>query len=114
MLLYLVSVVLVVAGVAPGDEDPLCQQLRANGTAPMPSYAASIRVLLDSWNYENLLPPHSGAVWTEVHIEDDSLDVVSDIDSQDGDSDGAGTRVRTKVLPLQNNSMNMSILSNCH
>ena len=66
------------AGVAPGDEDPLCQQLRANGTAPTPNYATSIRVLLDSWNYENLLPPHLGAVWTEVNIDGDSREVNSE------------------------------------
>lgn len=64
--LNVVSVVVMVAGVAPGDEDPLCQQLRANGSAPAPSH---VRVLMDSWNYHNLLPPHTGAVWTEVHID---------------------------------------------
>ena len=78
LLLYVVSVVVMAAGVAPGDEDPLCQQLRANGTAPTPSYATSIRVLLDSWNYENLLPPHLGAVWTEVNIDGDTHEVDSE------------------------------------
>ena len=81
----MMSVVVMAAGVAPGDEDPLCQQLRANGTAPTPSYAANVRVLMNSWNYQNLLPPHTGAVWTEVHIDDANND--------DG-YDGTVTRVR--------------------
>ena len=63
-LLIVVSVVVMAAGLAPGDEDPLCQELRANVTA---SNTTNIRVLLDSQNYQNLLPPHEGAVWTEVH-----------------------------------------------
>ena len=85
-LLFVVAVVVIAAGVAPGDEDPLCQQLRANGTAPMPHYAANMRVLMDSWNYQNLLPPHTGAVWTEVHADND--------DHKSDEFDGAVTRVR--------------------
>ena len=86
-LLFVVAVVVIAAGVAPGDEDPLCQQLRANGTAPMLYYAANMRVLMDSWNYQNLLPPHTGAVWTEIHVTVD--------DDHIGDEfDGAVTRVR--------------------
>lgn len=74
-LLYVVSVVVRTAGVsAPGDEDLLCQELRMNDTAPTPQYAANMRVLMDSWNYQNLLPPHTGAVWTEVHIAENQDD----------------------------------------
>ena len=57
---------IVSAGVAPGDEEPLCQQLRAEAVAPIPAYAANMRVLMDSWNYQNLLPPRMGAVWDQV------------------------------------------------
>ena len=57
----------VSAGVAPGDEEMLlCEQLRAPGAAPIPSYSANMRVLMDSWNYRNLLPTRTGAVWQQV------------------------------------------------
>jgi hypothetical protein len=53
--------------VAPGDEETaLCEQLRAPGVAPIPAYSANMRVLMDSWNYRNLLPPRTAAVWDQV------------------------------------------------
>ena len=59
--------VAVSAGVAPGDEDQLiCEHLRAVGAAPIPAYSANMRMLMDSWNYQNLLPPRIGAVWDKV------------------------------------------------
>ena len=56
------------SSVAPGDEDQLfCDQyIRSIGAAPTPSYSANIRVLMDSWNYQALLPPRVGAVWDQV------------------------------------------------
>ena len=68
-LILLVSVAAVMAtsaGVAPGDEEALCEQIRANGAAPTPAYSSNMRVLMDSWNYQNLLPPRTGAVWDQV------------------------------------------------
>ena len=76
--------VVMAAGLAPGDEDPLCQELRASGIAPM---TTNIRLLLDSWNYQNLLPPHEGAVWTELHNIID-----------DGDSDRGVVRVSQRIM----------------
>ena len=66
--LMLVSLAVVTAsgGVASGDEDLLCGNLRAEGAAPIPAYPANMRVLMDSWNYKNLLPPRTGAVWDQV------------------------------------------------
>ena len=58
--------VTVSASVAPGDEEALCEQLRALGIAPIPAYSSNMRVLMDSWNYQNLLPPRTGAVWDQV------------------------------------------------
>ena len=56
--------------VAPGDEQELCTKtLRANGSAPIPAYADTMAVLMDSWNYENLLPPQNGAVWDQIGPE---------------------------------------------
>ena len=56
----------VAVGIAPGDEEPLCQQLRAQGAAPIPNYTPNMRVLMDSWNYQNLLPARIGAIWEQV------------------------------------------------
>ena len=66
--LMLVSLVVATtsAGVTPGDEDSICEQLRSVGVAPTPAYSANMRVLMDSWNYQNLLPPRIGAVWDQV------------------------------------------------
>lgn len=53
--------------VAPGDEHQLCTQtLRSEGSAPIPAYSDTMAVLMDSWNYENLLPPLEGAVWAQA------------------------------------------------
>ena len=69
-VLVLTFIIVVVAGsVAPGDDDKaLCEQLRMAGAAPDPisSYSANMRVLMDSWNYQNLLPDCTGAVWDQV------------------------------------------------
>ena len=55
------------SSVAPGDEEhSFCQGLRSVGAVPTPSYSANMRVLMDSWNYQTLLPPRSGAVWNQV------------------------------------------------
>ena len=54
------------SGVAPADEEVVCEQLRAVEFAPTPGYSTNMRVLMDSWNYQNLLPPRIGAVWGQV------------------------------------------------
>ena len=48
------------------EEDSLCEKLRSQGAAPTPAYSANMRVLMDSWNYQNLLPPRAGAVWDQM------------------------------------------------
>ena len=68
-VIFLVELLVLVnpgSSVAPGDEEPLCEQLRAVGVAPIPAYSANMRVLMDSWNYQNLLPPRTEAVWDQV------------------------------------------------
>ena len=64
---------LLIAGVASLDmssrdqfEEKTCEELRIEGAAPTPAYSANMRVLMDSWNYHNLLPPHTEAVWDQV------------------------------------------------
>ena len=72
ILVLLAVVVTTFAGVAPGDEDPLCEQLRARGIASTPAYSANMRVLMDSWNYHNLLPVRTGSVWDQVDNDENN------------------------------------------
>ena len=66
LLAFTLHLYSIVASVAPGDEEPLCENLRVARAAPIPAYSANMRVLMDSWNYQNLLPPRIGAVWDQV------------------------------------------------
>ena len=61
-----INATVVVQGVAPGDEERLCQDLRRTGVAPTPNYAPNMAILMDSNNYQNLLPNRTGAVWQQV------------------------------------------------
>ena len=67
-VLCVIAAALVVStnGVAPGDEEGLCDNLRSLGTVSTPDYDPTMVILMDSWNYQNLLPPRSGAVWQQV------------------------------------------------
>ena len=62
------SVIQLAAGIsiAPGDEEGFCRTLQSTRVAPAPGYAPNMRVLMDTWNYQNLPPPHMGAVWDQV------------------------------------------------
>jgi hypothetical protein len=66
MLVSVAAMVAISAGVAPGDEESICSNLRSRGSAPIPAYSANMRVLIDSWNYQDLLPPRTAAVWDQV------------------------------------------------
>ena len=68
LLLALLCVIseVVAQSVAPGDEDDFCVTLRASGNAPIPNYAPNMAILMDSNNYQNLLPNRTGAVWQQV------------------------------------------------
>ena len=64
--------------VAPGDvEDQVCRDLREFGVAPIPAYSANMRILMDSWNYQNLLPLRTGAVWDQVDNDTNNPDGVT-------------------------------------
>ena len=56
----------VAQNVAPGDVQQICKALRNIGIVPTPNYASNMAILMDSDNYQNLLPPHTGAVWQQV------------------------------------------------
>ena len=61
------------SSVAPGDEDQLfCENLRSIGAAATPAYSANMRVLMDSWNYQNLLAPRAGAVWDQMDNDENN------------------------------------------
>ena len=79
--------------VAPGDEAPRCEQLRALKVTPI----NNMRVLMDSWNYENLLPPHIGAVWDQV-------------DNDGNNPSGIATNVSRITLRLVYNSSSIILV----
>ena len=62
----LLQLLVAVSAVAPGDEEPFCDVLRQRGSIPTPDYDLTMKVLMDTWNYNNLLPPRMGAVWEQV------------------------------------------------
>ena len=77
LLVELLVLVIPGSSVAPGDEGPLCEQLRGSGAAPIPVYSANTKVLMDSWNYINLLPPRIGAVWDQVDNDENNPSVIT-------------------------------------
>ena len=65
-VLYVMILVSIITARAPGDGDYFCTiQLPSSGTIS-PIYPPKLRILLDSYNYVNLLPPHDNAVWQAV------------------------------------------------
>ena len=76
-LIFLHLSVIAEGAVAPGDEEQLCRALRAQAVAPIPAYSANMRVLMDSWNYQNLLPPRTGAVWDQVDNDTNNDDGIT-------------------------------------
>jgi len=51
---------------APNDADPMCTEVLPGVGVNILDYAAEVKPLMDSRHYQNLLPPHDGAVWQEV------------------------------------------------
>lgn len=77
---HVMSLIELAAGisVAPGDEErEICLTLRGQGAAPTPSYAPNMRVLMDSFNYQSMLPPRTGAVWAQVDNDTNNRDEVT-------------------------------------
>ena len=69
--MMLISVLLAVASYqlasaqAPGDTSQVCFDLRAAGIEIV-GYPPNVKPLMDSRNYENLLPNHQSPVWQRV------------------------------------------------
>ena len=70
-IIYLPSVLLsAVLAQAPGDGDPFCTStLPTVGSVPLPPSPPNAKIILDSYSYINLLPPHGGPVWQEVDVD---------------------------------------------
>ena len=85
LCLVIVQVMSMVSAGAPGDAEPFCtNELPSNSTIPAPPapvHPPTSKILLDSYNYINLLPPQDGAVWQAV-------------DNDNNNEAGRGTEVR--------------------
>ena len=60
---------------APGDGDKLCTvTLPASGSREPPPLPANARVLMDSYDYINLLPTsEDSAVWQQLDLDDNNV-----------------------------------------
>ena len=76
----------VVTGRAPGDGNDFCTNtLPIPGGVQAPVHPSNVKILMDSFNYLNLLPPHGGAVWQQLDLDTNNVD-------------GAGTEVSMSTL----------------
>ena len=66
VILILSCLLSVLSASAPGDEDSFCVTLDQNPRITPPVHPPNSRVLMDSFNYINLLPPHNAPVWQFV------------------------------------------------
>ncbi len=73
-LLFFLNVLLtVVLAQAPGDGDSFCTStLPSSGGIPLPPTPPNTKILMDSYSYRNLLPPHDLAVWQEVDLDNNN------------------------------------------
>ncbi len=74
-LLFFLNVLLtVVLAQAPGDGDSFCTStLPSSGGIPLPPIPPNAKILMDSYRYRNLLPPHDRAVWQEVDLDNNNV-----------------------------------------
>ena len=68
---FVTALLCLVTGRAPEDADPFCLG-ELSGISP-PVYPPNSHVLLDSFNYFNLLPPQDGPVWQEVDLDENNV-----------------------------------------
>ena len=61
----------VVTGRAPGDGNAFCTDTLTTVQPPV-VHPLSTKVLMDSFNYLNLLPPHSQAVWQHLDLDNNN------------------------------------------
>ena len=83
---FVAVLLLVVNGRAPGDGDNFCTNtLPVTDGVVAPVHPSNAKILMDSFYYLNLLPPHGGAVWQQLNLDDNNVD-------------GAGTEVSMSTL----------------
>ena len=72
---FLLSILLsVVSASTPGDEHSFCtDELQASATTTPPVYPPNSRILMDSYNYVSLLPPHDMSVWQQVDNDENNI-----------------------------------------
>ncbi len=77
------SILLQVMSQAPGDADSFCT--KESGTAPLPPYPPNTRILMDSYQYINLLPALAGreSTWQQVDVDNRIDDSGGSIDVSD-------------------------------
>lgn len=63
VLLQTLLIALKASAIAPDDAHTFCTE---SSHCAAPVHPPNYRILLDSFNYLNLLPPHDGAVWQQV------------------------------------------------
>ena len=79
--LFLGALLSMAYAVAPGDEHPFCTDTLINDNViTPPQYPSNAKILMDSYNYIDLLPPHEFAVWMQV-------------DNDNNNAGGSGTMV---------------------
>ena len=73
-ILLFPSVLLSVASaIIPGDEHSFCTDTFNDNEITPPQYPSNVKILMDSYNYIDLLPPHEFAVWIQVDNDDNNV-----------------------------------------
>ena len=67
LTLFVVVLLPVVTSRAPGDGDVFCTDTLAGVQHP-----SNVKILMDSFNYINLLPPLGGAVWQRLDLDNNN------------------------------------------
>lgn len=68
--LILLTMLSAVTARAPGDGDVFCSLKRSLVIHPV--YSSNTKILMDSFDYLNLLPPHDGALWQQLDLDDNN------------------------------------------
>ena len=71
ILLFLSVLLSMASAVAPGDEHSFCTDNDYDIIPPQ--YPSNAKILMDSYNYIDLLPPHEWAVWMQVDNDDNNV-----------------------------------------
>ncbi len=70
-IIFLSVLVSLTLSSAPDDVDSFCTNV--SSSTPPPVHPPNSRILMDSYNYINLLPPHNGPAWQMVDNDNNNL-----------------------------------------